>query len=82
MAIIVSDVESLLNEVYNSQPNNIYKTALGGFASQFYNGIENILKRTHKHSGIELPTGDDWHIVILDRFSENSKFNFSFQIQF
>jgi hypothetical protein len=59
MAIIVSDVESLLNEVSDSQPNNIHKTALGGFASQFYNGIENILKRTHKHSGIELPTRDD-----------------------
>ena len=82
MAIIVSDVESLLNEVSDSQPNNIYKTALGGFASQFYNGIENILKRIHKHSGIELPTGDDWHIVILDRFSENSKFNFPFKFSF
>lgn len=63
----------------DSTPNNIYKTALGGFASQFYNGIENILKRVHKYLGIELPKGDDWHIVILDRFSENSSFDLPFK---
>jgi len=79
LGIIVNDVEFLLKEVGDYTPNNIYKTALGGFASQFYNGIENILKRVHKYLAIELPKGDDWHIVMLDRFSENSNYDIPFK---
>jgi hypothetical protein len=75
MSIIVSDVESLVKEVGNSTPTNIHKTALGGFASQFYNGVENILKRIHKNFNIELPIGDNWHLVLLFRFSNNSDFD-------
>ncbi len=71
---IVIDVEALLAEVKTQTPNNIYKTALGGFAAQFYNGIENIMKRIHKAYNIDLPRGDNWHIVLLDRFSVNSDF--------
>ena len=68
MGIIVNDIESLLFEVGDGVPTNIHKTALGGFVSQFYNGIENILKRIHKIYDITLPKGDDWHIVLLNRF--------------
>lgn len=80
ISIITSDVEFLLNEVGNNQPNNIHKTALGGFVAQFYNGIENIFKRIHKHFNIELPKGEDWHIVLLNRFSKDS--NLDFPIKF
>ena len=80
MSIISSDVELLLREVGDNKPSNIYKTALGGFAAQFYNGIENIFKRIHKHLGISLPKGENWHIILIDRFSIDS--NFEFPIKF
>ncbi|MCX6155216.1 MAG: hypothetical protein NT007_13765 [Candidatus Kapabacteria bacterium] len=76
MEIIASDVETLLTEVADSTPNNIHKTALGGLAAQFYNGIENIIKRIHKNYNIPLPKGDDWHISILERFSNESEIDF------
>ncbi|HOQ49733.1 MAG TPA: hypothetical protein PLV01_07890 [Candidatus Kapabacteria bacterium] len=75
MAIIVSEVESLIEEVSNNEPSNIQKTALGGFASHFYNGVENIFKRIHKYCNIELPQGDNWHIDLLKRFSKSSEFD-------
>jgi len=75
MTIIANDVEFLIDEVGNSSPTNIHKTALGGMAAQFYNGIENILKRIHKSSNIALPKGEDWHLVLLERFASDSMFD-------
>ena len=75
MSMIIDDVDFLLKEVANNPPNNIHKTALAGFAAQFYNGIENIFKRIHKYYKLELPNGQDWHIVILERFSQDSDFD-------
>jgi len=75
MSIIESDIESLIEEVGTSIPTNVHKTALGGFASQFYNGIENILKRIHKSYNIDIPRGDDWHILLINRFSKDSEFD-------
>jgi hypothetical protein len=80
MKLIVFDIEILLNEVGTNIPTNIYKTALGGFVAQFYNGIENILKRIHKHFNIDLPKGEDWHITLLDRFSMDSDLNFPMKL--
>lgn len=74
MEIIVSDIESLVNDVGDSIPSNVHKTALGGFASQFYNGIENIFKRIHRYFNIEISRGDDWHISLINRFSKDSEF--------
>lgn len=74
MLLIISDVEYLIMEVGNKTPNNIQITALGGLVSQFYNGVENILKRIHKNFNCELPKGEDWHIALLDRFSSDSDF--------
>jgi len=72
MFIIVSEIDMLLNDVGDNLPTNVHKTALGGMAAQFYNGVENIFKRIHKHYHIELPSGEDWHLAILERFSPSS----------
>lgn len=74
MKMIVKDVAILLSEVDNQNPSNIHKSALGAFASQFYNGIENRLKRIHRANNLELPKGDDWHIKLIERFSTDSEF--------
>ena len=80
MSIIALDVESLIKEVGNNTPTNIHKTALGGLAAQFYNGIENILKRIHKNLKIEIPKGEDWHVALIDRFSIASNIEFPIKI--
>jgi hypothetical protein len=74
MKLIVDDIELLIIEVGNNEATNIYKTALGGFAAQFYNGVENILKRIHKSYKIDLPKGENWHLDLLERFSIESGF--------
>jgi hypothetical protein len=74
MEIVVNDTLALLQIIDENVPDNVQKTALSAFASQFYNGVENILKRIHKHYNIPLPVGDNWHIQLLQRFSLNSDF--------
>lgn len=82
MEIIVQEIKNILAITNNANVTNIYKTALGGFASQFYNGIENILKRILKHSSINLPVGDNWHIELLNMFSQTNynKYQLKFSI--
>jgi hypothetical protein len=76
MEIIVNDVKTLLEDLKNDEADNIQKTALGGLVSQFYNGVENILKRILKHSSVEIPKGSNWHIELLNMFTiENFKKN-------
>ncbi len=36
--------------------------------AQFYNGIENILKRISHYHSIPLPKGDLWHVELFKRF--------------
>ncbi len=78
MKIIANDINYLLNSVSNIEPNNIHKTALGGLASQFYNGVENILKRFLKFRKQAVPIGNDWHIKLLNMFSKKSESIFVF----
>jgi hypothetical protein len=80
MLIIANDVEYLINDVGTNLPNNIQKTALGGFASQFYNGVENIFKRIHKHYKIDLPKGENWHLVLISNFSNDSNIEFPIKL--
>ncbi len=74
MKRIVDESAALLTKLKFKEPDTIEKTALSAFASQFYNGIENILKRMHKYFLIPLPTGENWHHQLLLRFSSESDF--------
>ncbi len=46
------------------------RAAAANLAQSFYNGIENILKRTSKYCGITLPKSEQWHNELAERFSE------------
>ena len=72
---LIFEIQKLKNKIGLSEPDNVSKAALGAFTSQFYNGIENIFKRIHRAYSIQLPSDDNWHLVLLNRFSEDNDFN-------
>jgi len=49
------------------------KTATGAFLAQFYNGVENILKRITYFYGIEIPHSDTWHVDLFRQFCSPAK---------
>lgn len=65
---IVTELLELSNDVGDKEPNLREKTAAGAFLAQFYNGIENLLKRISKYYNIDIPKGDNWHIELFKRF--------------
>lgn len=68
----VSELMHLYKDAANREPTVREKTAAAAFVAQFYNGIENILKRISYFHAISLPTGDTWHIDLFKRFCEPS----------
>ena len=56
----------LLEKCAASPPNNIELSALAAMLHSFYNGIENIFKRTSLELGDRLPSGEFWHKELLD----------------
>lgn len=45
------------------------RAAAANLSQSFYNGVENILKRIHKYCGVPLPSGDQWHSALAERFT-------------
>lgn len=64
----VNEVLSLGKEIGNAEPTIREKTAAAAFLSQFYNGLENILKRICRFHEVSLPHGDTWHIDLFQYF--------------
>lgn len=70
MQTVVDELESLRRDVGALEATLREVMAAGAFLSSFYNGVENILKRISKHHAVPLPTGDQWHVALLDQFRE------------
>ena len=68
MDIMVNESLSLINDIRDREPTVREKTAAAGFLAQFYNGLENILKRISRFYEVPLPMGDTWHIELFRRF--------------
>ena len=69
MALIVQELVALDSDVSARNPSLREKVAAAGFLSQFYNGIENILKRISKYERVPLPEGESWHVELFEHFS-------------
>ena len=69
MSIIVDELIALQNDVGKSEPSLRDKTAAAAFLAQFYNGIENVMKRISYHHSIPLPEGETWHVELFQRFT-------------
>lgn len=65
---LLRELTSLREDVSGRWPTIREKTAAAAFLAQFYNGIENILKRISRFKSIPLPAGDTWHVDLFKRF--------------
>ena len=68
MEMIVDELVALKQDMAHRKPTTREKTAAAAFLAQFYNGIENILKRIYRYSGVPVPTGESWHVELFQSF--------------
>jgi hypothetical protein len=68
LATTVNELLALQADVADREPTVREKTAAAAFLAQFYNGVENILKRLSAYHNVPLPTGETWHIELFRRF--------------
>ena len=68
MATVVQELVELRQDTDSIEPTNRERTAASAYLAQFYNGVENILKRFSRHFNVTLPTSSNWHIEIFNRF--------------
>lgn len=66
----VNELVKLRNDVGEEEPSMRELTAASAFLAQFYNGLENILKRFYKFFNKPLPVGADWHIILFRSFCD------------
>lgn len=60
----------LLNKAELSLPDRIECSALAAFLHGFYNGIENIFKRTALELREDMPEGANWHQILLEQMAK------------
>ncbi len=70
LEIVVDELLKLRDEVGDQIPSIRNLTAASAFLAQFYNGIENILKRFCRFLNKPLPKGADWHISLFRSFCD------------
>ncbi len=68
MQKVVQELLLLHQDVRQRIPSTREKTAGAAFLAQFYNGLENILKRITLFRDIPLPDGPNWHVELFQRF--------------
>ena len=69
MELIVNELLALQQDVAQREATIREKTAAAAFLAQFYNGLENILKRISRFHEVPLPTGETWHVELFQRYS-------------
>jgi hypothetical protein len=70
LAEVVQAIESLLAENTGDTAPLKDRAAAASFVFSFYNGIENLLKRTTKYCAVPLPKGEQWHSELAMRFAD------------
>lgn len=67
---LLNTYHPLLERCAASEPDEIEISALASMLHSFYNGLENIFKRTALELRDPMPGGDSWHKDLLDRMAE------------
>jgi len=73
LELLISDILSVRSEILNDSPSKLHIASITLYITQFYNGVENILKRISKFKNIKLPVGPDSHIELFLMFSGENK---------
>jgi hypothetical protein len=71
----VNELQSLQRDVADRKPTVREKTAAAAFLAQFYNGVENILKRLSRFHNIAIPSGETWHVELFQLYCSPIKPN-------
>lgn len=66
----VDDLEGLLKSEVDSEPTVYDRAAAAMLLAQFYNGVENIMKRICSFHSVPLPEGDRSHAELFERFCD------------
>ena len=64
----VNELLSLQRDVADRKPTVREKTAAAAFLAQFYNGVENILKRLSRYHNVAIPSGETWHVDLFQHY--------------
>lgn len=70
MEATLAEIASLCRDIGDRGPSTREVAAAGLFLANFYNGIENILKRLCVFHGASLPSGDTWQTDLLNGFCD------------
>lgn len=65
---VVQETNQLKERAATEDPEMLIKAAAGAFLMNFYNGVENLLKRIHKIQNVVMPKGESWHNEMFQRF--------------
>lgn len=68
--LILEELSNVVTNLKHEEPDLILKAATSSFMAQYYNGIENILKRITKYFNIPLPKTESWHYELFTYFCE------------
>lgn len=64
----LGEVRSLCRDLAHRDPVPREVAAGGLFLANFYNGVENVLKRVWLFHGLPLPSGEAWHVELFKGF--------------
>ena len=73
MEIVVQEITKLNEDTSDTEATHREKTAASAYLAQFYNGVENTLKRLSKFYEVPLPTSSTWHIDLFRCFCSPPK---------
>lgn len=68
----IEDAKDFLQKSNSGNPNNIIKASGINLLTQFYNGIESILRRIVRFQGIDSVFGDQFKSELLELFTSKS----------
>jgi len=66
----LAEVASLLRDTPGRAPTTREVAAASLFLANFYNGVENVLKRIRLFRNLPIPSGPNWHLELLKGFCD------------
>lgn len=68
--LTLDEIASLRKNVSGHEPTVRELAAAGLFLANFYNGIENVLKRICRFHEIDIPASSNWHVELVKAFCD------------